>query len=543
MGVNYFRLSYPAGDEVYLTEDGLPFFAHLDPASFWTDREWFRENSRRLSGTSTLYKIRTKPARGLSKDIVLKWNRMGQEVVREEDLLDGLPGEFNSPYEEFSLVHDLRRGGRTGTRRVEAHRPLAIYVPGKTASPERFGRKDWLMEPKIAAHKEVTLDVYRNYAVIYEWIEGIDAAEACGAGIISARQMEELVSRAAAEMREAGFVVGDNKPHHVIINPDSEGLLASDRRGRPAYGLVDFELLARTAEYEQERREARRRTYLRKQKQRFESRPGTALPPHLSATNVLGVDYVYGPVTTTGGALWVVGNEPELFDYFLPENWEGTPRKRLSQTHGMYYTLTKDHIHVVWALSHVGQKPDADPVREGGKRVLDYGYNSPFEKFALALELRARGIPAIYPRAIYMAGEGTPVPEEMRDERRYESHGELRTPEGERVLRPDRDYFMIWGYWNGPDERLAAMDGDYYEGVSALHAYRCGLLDLEEYAALMSWHRDRLAAAGFEDLSASGKHLLLSLRGSGEIVREADGRPEVVVCNFELLRKGVGHRA
>jgi hypothetical protein len=537
MGVDYVRLCYPAGDEIYLTAHGLPCFAQLDPACFWTDHDWFKANSRRLSGTSTLYRIRTKPARGQARDIVLKWNRVGQEVVREEDLLDALPGEFNSPYEEFSLVYDLRSHRCAEGRRISTHRPLAIYVPGKTRSPERLGRKDWLMEPKVAAHKEVSLDILRNYAVIYEWIEGIDAAEASSLGILSTSDMEALVSRAAAEMREAGFVVGDNKPQHVIVRPDDSGHLAALRDGRPLYGLVDFELLARTPEHERERRETRRRTYLVKQTERFAGRPGRALPPHLSATTVLGVDYIYGQVSTTGGALWVVGKEPTLFDYFLPENWEGTPRKRLSQTHGMYYTLTRDHIHIVWALSHVGQKPDADPMRPGGRRILQYGYNSPFEKFALALELRAQGVPTIYPRAIYMAGEGSPLPEEMRDERRYDDHAGLKTPDGAAVLRPDRDYFMIWGYWNGPDEKLASMDGDYYEGVSALHAYRCGLLDLEEYTALMDWHRTRMAAAGFEDLSLGGKHLLLSLHGGGELLRDDAGRPEVVVCNFELLRR------
>jgi len=547
MGVDYWRLAYPGGDEVYLTRDGLPFFAHLDPAGFWTDKAWFRAHSRKLSGTSTLFRIATRPARGFSKDIVLKWNRMGQEVVREEDLLEELPGEFNSPYEEFSLVYDLRSGGCSGGAgvdggesgrrvRVATHKPLAIYVPGKTASPERIGRKDRLMEPKIAAHKEVTLDVFRNYAVIYEWIKGIDAAEAWREGLVSEEEMRALVARAEGDLRAAGFLVGDSKPQHVIVRPDQAGRPARARDGRALYALVDFELLARTSEYEERRRRRRRSTYLLKQKQRFEPLPGRKLPEHLSATRVLGVDYIYGPVSTTGGALWVVGNEPELFDYFLPENWEGTPRKRLSQTHGMYYTVTRDHIHVVWSLSHVGQKPDADPFHRHGRRMLDYGYNSPFEKFALALELRDKGIPAIYPRAVYMAGEAAPLPEEMRDGRRYRSHAPLLTPDGRPALRPDRDYFMIWGYWNGPDERLAALDGDYYEGISALQAHRCGVLSLEQYNEVMNRHRQRLAAAGFEDLSLSGKHALLSLR-MGELVRTADGRPEVVVCNFELLRR------
>jgi hypothetical protein len=540
MGVEFFRLDCSGGDELYLTTDGLPFASQLVPGSFWTDRQWFAANSSRLSGTSTIYRIRTKSAGGPARDIVLKWNRMGQEVVREEDVLDALPGEFNSPFEEFALVYDLRRRLAACGHAAETQRPLAIYVPGKRGSPERLGRKDWLMEPKIAAHKEVKLDVLRNYGMIYEWIDGIDAAEACASGVLTELRMRQLTSRAAREMREAGFLVGDSKPQHVIVRPGAEKRPRPGPGGRELYGLVDFELLVRTPEHEKQRRDSRRRKYLLKQTERFAKVPEGKLPSHLSATRVLGVDYIHGPVRTTGGALWVVGNQPELFDYFLPENWEGTPRRKMSQTHGMYYTLTRDHIHVVWALSHVGQKPDADPLRREGRRAIEYGYNSPFEKFSLALELRARGIPSIYPRAIYMAGEGTPVPEEMRDPSRYRSHRGLLTPDGKRVLRPDRDYFMIWGYWNGPDEKLAVWDGNYYQGISALQAHRCGLLDLEAYTGLVRGHSELLAAAGYEDLSLSGKHLLLSLQEDGRLVRQGDGQPQVVVCNFELLRRREG---
>lgn len=537
MGVDYVRIDYPGGDEVYLTADGLPFAAHLDPRNFWVDQQWFSDNSRRLAGTSTIYRITTKTQRGFGKDIVLKWNRMGQDVVMGEDLPQDLPGEFNSPYEEFSLVYDLRGRGRAGLGRLATHKPLAIYVPGGRTNPEKYGRKDWLMQPKIVAHREILLDMHRNYAVIYEWIKGVDAAEACGTGMLSGSQMEELVSAATADLRAAGFVVGDSKPQHVIVRPDREGRLRRGRDGRPFYALVDFELLSRTQEYERQRRESRRRTYLLKQKARFEKAPDKTLPPHLHSCGVLGVNYIWGRVSTTGGALWVVGNEPELFEYFLPENWEGTPRKRLSQTHGMYYTLTKDHIHLVWKVSRVGQKPDADPFRENGRLVLEHGYNSPFEEFALALELNGRGVPTIYPRAVYMAGEAATVPEEMRDGRRCATHEALRTPDGQPVLRADRDYFMIWGYWNGPDEKLAALDGDYYEGISALHAYRCGVLSLDRYMQLVRRHEERLEAAGLRDLSLSGNHLLLSLAGSGELVRDAAGEPEVRICNFELLSR------
>ena len=50
-------------------------------------------------------------------------------------------------------------------------------------------------------------------------------------------------------------------------------------------------------------------------------------PEHLHAMRIFGVDYVYGDTASTGGKLWVVGHDPLLFDYFLPERWRRTPAK------------------------------------------------------------------------------------------------------------------------------------------------------------------------------------------------------------------------
>ena len=95
----------------------------------------------------------------------------------------------------------------------------------------------------------------------------------------------------------------------------------------------------------------------------------------------MGVDYVYGQVESTGGSLWVVGRDPMLFDYFLPEKWRRTPRTKISASQQVYETVTKDNIHLVWRVSRVGQIPDADPFVRRERQILDYGYNSPFEEF------------------------------------------------------------------------------------------------------------------------------------------------------------------
>ncbi|UCE38951.1 MAG: hypothetical protein JSW00_06930, partial [Thermoplasmata archaeon] len=90
-----------------MTEHGLPFIENLLPKNFWIDEDWFKSHSQKLKGTSTLYKITTKEVNYKSKDIVIKWNRMGQDIPGSLDVKE-LNIEFNSPFEEFALVTELR---------------------------------------------------------------------------------------------------------------------------------------------------------------------------------------------------------------------------------------------------------------------------------------------------------------------------------------------------------------------------------------------------------------------------------------------------
>jgi hypothetical protein len=185
-GVDYHHLRLPGGEDLYVTKFGLPFIGNLLPENFWTDNKWFRGHSEKLRGTSTLYKITTKEVEGKSKDIVIKWNRMGQDIPGSLDVKE-LDIEFNSPFEEFALVTELRNTRYESEGRIFTHKPLAIYVPTEHVELDRLGRKSYKVKVIISSHDEVKLHLHRNYAVIYEWIKGIDATQALEQKFLSNR--------------------------------------------------------------------------------------------------------------------------------------------------------------------------------------------------------------------------------------------------------------------------------------------------------------------------------------------------------------------
>ena len=535
LGVDYLHLLLEDGSDLYVTEHGLPFLGHLLPQNHWTDRTWFAEHSVRLPGTSTLYRIETKKVDGRSKLIVLKWNRMGQDIPGETGVSELDYAEFNSPFEEFSLVTELRDTRRELPGRLYTHKPLAIYVPRKFVEADRLGRKPHRIEAMQKGHEEITLHPNRQYAVLYEWMKGIDSPQAVSEGLIDENAVLGLWAESNGEMGRRGFRVRDSKAHHIIVRPTPTGTLARDDLGGVLYGLVDFELLERTPERELAVRATKRRSYLVRQAHRFDAHE--KFPSGLASVNVMDVDYVSGPVESTGGSLWVVGRDPGLFDYFLPEKWRKTPREKLSASSQVYETVTKDNIHLVWRVSKVGEVPDVDPFEGRGLRILSHGYNSPFEEVSLNIYLSTNGIETTYPRAIYMTGHRTERSERLLDNRRHKSHETLMSEADHPILSRHHDYITVWGYWNGPDELLAEKDEDYYRSIDALRAYRAGLITEEVYLKTMAAVRERLAKVGVEDLNLNGSHLLLSLDRSGLLVTDHQGLPAARICNFELLKR------
>ena len=199
--------------------------------------------------------------------------------------------------------------------------------------------------------------------------------------------------------------------------------------------------------------------------------------------------------------------------------------------------MTKDNIHVVWKVSRVGLQPSMDPFRKDERKILEYGYSSPFEEVSMAIKLSSRGIATIYPRAIYMTGSKRESAGNLSENSRYETHKDYITPDGVPILKKNHGYIVIWGYWNGPDEKLAAKDGDYYKGIDTLCAYREGIITWGKYVTLLKIAKEKLSKAGFKDLNLRGNHLLLTLDSAGSLMIDDQKIPEIRTCNFKFLKR------
>ena len=159
LGVEYLHLQLEDGSDLYLTEYGRPFSRHLLPENHWADKDWFAAHRVKLAGTSAIYRARTKEVAGISKDIVLKWNRMGQDIPGETEASDLAGAKFNSPFEEFSLVIEMRNTRHETAGQLYTHKPRGIYVPRQYVEAERMGRKRYILDGVQRTHEQITLDL------------------------------------------------------------------------------------------------------------------------------------------------------------------------------------------------------------------------------------------------------------------------------------------------------------------------------------------------------------------------------------------------
>lgn len=556
LGAVYVHSKTSDGGDLYLTRFAEQHQEHFQIEN-WYEKHWFDKHKVRLKGTSSVYRVPTKEVEGKSLDLVVKTCRVGEDVPLDTHTLQEFcDAEFNSPWEEFSLVFEMR-DGLYGPKnmKVKTQRPLAIYVPPERMQLWQSGRSRAKINRIRAKHPGIDLDILKQYKLIYEWIRGKNLTELFERIDINHEELvhhlKTLTYKAIVDMCKKGFLIADMKPEHVVLSEaDSERIekIGLEHKIDPVkeqvaliyklldeeqYSVIDYELLLRTNEHEEDVKSTRRHSYLDDQRDRFKPTP---LPPHLSYTEILDVPYIYGHAESTGGHLWVVGRNARLFDYFLPERWRKTPSLKLSETKDVFYTITKDNIRLVWKASRVGEIPvGSDEGSEESSKILRYGINSPFEEFAISHKLNQLGIPSVYVRAIYMTG--VPKIEVSSDRRKYESHKDILDPEGNPILQESYNYITIRGYYNGPDHLVAKQAESLYMPLDLSKAPYKSIIDEEHCQRLLEKTKQRLADAGYDGSLLKTNDLLLAVDEDGNFMKDEIGEPMIILCNFEFIWK------
>lgn len=559
LGVVYAHMKTSDGGDLYLTRYAEKYYKHFDIGN-WYENDWFNKHKVRLKGTGSVYRVPTKEVDGKVLDLVVKHCRVGEDVPLDTHTLQEFcDAEFNSPWEEFSLVTEMREG-QYGPKylQINTQFPMVIYVPPETMQIWQSGRSRSKINRIRARHPGIDLDILKQYKLIYGWIEGHNLPEIFERIDVESDEriyhLKTLDKSVMSDLGEKGYLVADMKPEHIIISKKyAEKVRKIGQSGKQdptreqiyylynliktgKYSVVDYELLLRTPEHEMEVKKARRHSYLDYQRDRFIPTP---VPEHLSKMEIFGVPYLFGHAESTGGHLWVVGSNARLFDYFLPERWRKTPSIRLSGTKEIFYTITKDNIHLVWETSRVGEMPDEDEEKYH-PGIRESGINSPFEEFAIAHELRLLGIPCVYVRAIYMTGS-TKI-EKSSDFRKYESHKDVLDPEGGPVLQEDHNFITIRGYYNGSDQWVAEQKEELYTPVDLVRAVDKGLIDESRCNALLEKFKEDLTKVDYNGSLLKPEDLLLAVNIEGKIVDDKYGSTLVVLCNFEHIWKRTGDR-
>ena len=554
LGVVYAHIKTSDGGDLYLTRFAEKYQKHFDIEN-WYEKSWFNEYKMKLKGTGSVYRVPTKEVDGKSIDIVVKNCRVGEDVpIDTHTLQEFCDAEFNSPWEEFSLVMEMREG-QYGPRvlKINTQRPMVIYVPPEKMQVWQSGRSKAKINRIRAKHPGIDLDILKQYKLIYEWIEGKNLLEVFEhVNVDDSALLHHLITinnEVISDLNKKGYLVADMKPEHIIISENDTKRIEEIGRAQISdcqkdqinylyylintgnYSIVDYELLLRTSKHEDEVKYSRRHSYLDDQRDRFIPTP---LPDYLSTMEIFGVPYIYGHAESTGGHLWVVGKNARLFDYFLPERWRKTPSIKLSDTKEVYYTITKDNIHLVWKTSRVGELPNEDEEKYQSK-IREFGINSPFEEFAIAHTLNQLGIPCVYIRAIYMTGSSKI--EASSDLRKYESHKNILDPEGNPILQENHNYITIRGYYNGPDYWVAKQTGPLYVPVDLSRAVKKGFIDESQCKILLERVKDNLKNVNYDGSLLKPNDLLLAIDRNGEIVGDNSGYTLVIICNLERIWK------
>ncbi len=260
-GVEYAYVDRGTGGLIWCTPYGWSLIELLLPNVWFCHREYATDGVKLIGGTGSVFKFPAPRPNGRVEDLVIKFSRVGQDVpvVVEESFAEQVPqdlldnAEFSCPFQEFGALNALR--SQPDQPRVRTKRPLAIYSPPRTYQPWQLGRAPgrFLKHQRLLERNQqqeggrvpCELDIHRDYILLFEWVDGVNAEQAYIDGLLSEDELHAVTFRVSRELRDKGFVVIDHKPKHIILRQrHGDGELVR-RNGELAYVLVDFELLRR----------------------------------------------------------------------------------------------------------------------------------------------------------------------------------------------------------------------------------------------------------------------------------------------------------
>ena len=127
--------------------------------------------------------------------------------------------------------------------------------------------------------------------------------------------------------------------------------------------------------------------------------------------------------------------------------------------------------------------------------------------------------------------------EKVTDSRPYTSHKSLSGLDNLPILRENKNYITIRGFFNGTDSWVASHEGRLFQPFDLNQALLNGILKHEECLELLDVTRARLKNVSYDGTLLELNDIIVSLDPDGILVRDNDSIPEARICNFELIHK------
>jgi len=218
--------------------------------------ERWRQKQVLMSPTNETYYVQTKDR------IHLLWkvSNVGEmpAVDEEDSRFEAMMRQgFHCPFEEFAMAIEMSRAG------VPTVHPRAIYatgkyggVPGCVSDGRRFERMANVLSPD----GKCVLPPDQDYITLWGYWRGLDdvqgctdivrwapmdAAQACRAGMIGAKELDAMIQRQRRTLAVAGFEDVNLRGEHLLLSYVPEGSFKTDDRGEIELRQCNFEFVRR----------------------------------------------------------------------------------------------------------------------------------------------------------------------------------------------------------------------------------------------------------------------------------------------------------